>query len=185
MAQVPIETRLAVYGLDAAKLQLTDLQVEAGQELVLTNDDHHATNQFVTLTPKTINDVKSWIGTPDSAFAHPITPVTRPATVIPALQEFTAVQHTDLHSLSQSFVLGHSDTIAASQIPALNAWLVSINPQIFLFHYQDITVKAGATLTLASAVHVLFARNVTIEHTGRVVVKANHCKVDAARITGE
>ena len=148
-APVSVATRLKPFGLAAAKLQLTNnLEVPVNQTVVLDAADRKLAKQLTQLTPKTIDDLKAWMGVPDAAFAHPAAPVAHPMAVLPVHDAYVPEQSKTLHALARAYIFGDSRAVSRAQIPALNAWLVSIAGSIIIILYQDIHVAAGATLVV-------------------------------------
>ena len=49
MPQVPLATRLGVYGISPTSVQLADLDVPAGQQVILRADDAKLSRQTVKL----------------------------------------------------------------------------------------------------------------------------------------
>src|ERR1035437_8899233 len=111
---VSVATRLKPFGLAAAELQLTkDLEVPVNQTVVLDASDQKLARQLTQLTPKTINDLKAWIGVPDAAFAHPAAPVARPPmTVLPVHEAYTPEQSKTLHAVARDYIFGNSAAVS-------------------------------------------------------------------------
>ena len=168
MPQVPLATRLGVYGISPTAVQLTDLDVPAGQQVVLRADDAKLSRQTVKLVPKSIDDVKRWVGIPDAAFSLPsqphLQPVLRTALpvstnqptlthlqpvlepIMPVHEQYTPAEDATLRNLAASYVYGHTATVNAAQLPALNKWISVIAPFIPIILWNDIHVNAGCNV---------------------------------------
>jgi hypothetical protein len=183
--KVSLATRLKPYGLAAAKVQLTNnLEVPANQTVVLDAADQKLAQQLTRLTPKTIDDLKAWIGVPDAVFAHPATPVPPPTTILPVHDAYTPEQSTTLHAAARAYIFGNSAAVSPKQTPALNAWLGSIAGLISIITFQDIHVAAGATLVVNPSITVLFARYITIDRGGVIQIKCTYGGINCAGIKG-
>jgi hypothetical protein len=179
MPEVTLAARLKVYGLDPAKLAITNLEVPAGKEIVLRADDRKYAKQVQKLVPKDIADLKRWIGVPNAGFKKP---VLRPQPLIPARPKFTPTDGIALRKLAKQYVYGHSDSVSPDQLPALNKWLVQLAGYVVVFVLSDIHVAAGATLTVNAGVPILFANNITVEKGGKILMKATNAKIDCTGI---
>jgi hypothetical protein len=202
MPQISLETRLSALNLKAAAVNPTDLNVPANQQVVIDINNKTYAKNLTYLTPQTLDDVKQWLGIPDSAFAQaPVvgktiqprmvvapTRVANP-TVLPQIALQPGVEHSpadiaQLHSLASDYVYGNSVHVSASQIPALNAWIVAQKIKIPIFVFANINVAAGATLQVNVA--TLFAHYITVEHTGKIKLRGgSKTVIHAAGFTGK
>jgi len=204
MPQVPLATRLQVYGISPAAVQLTDLDVPSGQQVILKSDDAKLSKQTVKLVPKSIDDVKRWVGIADSAFSLPsqphLQPVLRTALpvstnqptlthlqpvlepIMPVHEQYTSAEDSTLRNLAASYVYGHTATVSAAQLPALNKWISVIAPYIPITLWNDIHVAAGATLVVYYS--ILFARYITIDHGGKIQMKITRSLINCAGVKG-
>lgn len=198
MADVPVGTRLKKYGIDEAKANLGNLTVTG--EYVLSASNQAVAKSLTQLHPATIDDVKTWIGSPNVpkvAQPHGVTAAAQALLprsgvsdfhqladiVKPLPAQLTAAHTAALFSAANQFVM--TDVPVEKEVVAnLNKWIATIKPIIIVFHFRDITVKAGSKLILATANSVLFANNITIEKTGKIVSKATVTKIDCAGIKG-
>jgi len=192
VAKVPVAAvsvsaaaRLKPFGLVATKVPLTNnLEVPVNQTVTLDAADQKLAKQVTRLTPKTIDDVKAWVGVPDAAFAHPVTPITTPSTVLPVHDAYTPDQTATLYAVARNYIFGHSSAVSPAQIPALNSWLKSIAGSINIILFQDIHVAANAKLVVNPSIAILFARYITIDQGGVIQIKCTHGSINCARITG-
>jgi hypothetical protein len=186
-ASVPVATRLKPFGLAPAHLQLTnDLEVPANQTVVLDAADPKYAKQVSQLTPKTIDDLKTWIGIPDTAFAQTAAPAPAeaPLTVLPVHEAYLPQQSAALYGVARNYIFGNSNVVSRTQVPALNAWLKSIAGSIKIILFQDIHVASGAVLVVNPSITVLFARYITIDQGGLIRVKCTHGGINCAGIKG-
>jgi hypothetical protein len=202
MPQISLETRLSALNLKAAAVNPTDLNVPANQQVVIDINNKTYAKNLTYLTPQTLDDVKKWLGIPDTAFAQAptsgrtiqprmvVTP-TRVAnpTILPQIALQPGAQHSpadivQLHSLASDYVFGNSAHVSASQLPALNAWIVAQKIKIPIFVFANINVAAGATLQVNVA--SLFAHYITVEHTGKIRLRGgSKTVIHAAGFTGK
>ncbi len=201
MPQIPIATRLQSFRLNAETVKPVDLNISPNQHVVLDTANTTFKNSLHYLTPQTIDDVKSWLGNPNSAFVR--TPAThtgappiavRPArvpapSVLPPVVLHPGVEHSareiaQLHSLANAYVYGHSENVSAAQLPALNAWIAGLKIKLPIFVFNNITVASGAVLDVK--VNALFANYITVEYTGRIKLRGgSKTVIHAAGFTGK
>jgi hypothetical protein len=185
MAQIPIGTRLAAYGLTEQQVQLADLRLERNQVLVVSRQDPTLGNRLIQLQPPTVQQAKEWIGVPDAALGHLQAPAV--AAPLPAIGKLGEVinpgEHAVLTTLAQHFVFRHSEAISPTLVPILNDWLQRVGHTIHFFAANDIHISAGARLVVAPDVFVIFARYITIEETATIVIQGNAAKIDCAGLT--
>jgi hypothetical protein len=195
MPQPTIETRLKAFNIDPAQITLTDLDIAANQTMLLTSTDTAHSGSIAFLEPKSVTDIKRWIGIPDQAFApekplpstgpvvmHPtIRPslIGRGRIVIPPLQAFHPDQVATIKNMARDFIYGHSGSISAAQVPALNKWLDIQKIRIPIFIFRDIHVASGAVLNVKGK--VLFANHITIDKGGLIKL-GNQSAIHAAGI---
>jgi hypothetical protein len=184
-APAPVAARLKTFGLSAAKLQLTNnLEVPMNQTVTLDASDQKLAAQLARATPKTIDDLKTWLGVPDAAFTQAAAPVARPMAVLPVHEAYTPDQSAALYGVARAYIFGNSAAVSQAQIPALNAWLASIAGSISIITFQDIHVAAGARLVVNPSITVLFARYITIDQGGVIQVRCTHGGINCAGIKG-
>jgi hypothetical protein len=202
MPQIPLETRLHAFKLSTETVKPVDLNVSPNQQVVLDTSNTTFKSSLTYLTPQTLDDVKAWLGTPNSAFARapvaanpgapPIavapTRVAHPTTLPPTVLQPSATHSVrdieQLHSLTRSFVFGNSETVSASQLPALNAWIAGLKIKLPIFVFANITVAAGAVLHVN--VNALFANYITVENTGQIKLRGGtKTAIHAAGFTGK
>ena len=181
---VPLATRLKPYGLDPTKLQLTNLAVGANQTVVLDSAEATYSKQIVKLVPQSIAELKAWIGVPDSAFAEVPKAVVRSVTVLPVEPTYTPQQAITLRAIAKDYVTGHSASVSAAQVPALNAWVKSVAPWLNIILFSNITVAAGAKLVVNASISLLFANDISIGKGGAIQLKCTQGRIDCASITG-
>src|SRR5437016_5217866 len=106
---VSVATRLKPFGLHSAKLQMTNLEVPANQTVVLDRADRKFAKQVVQLAPKTIDDLKAWIGVPDAAFvqAPAPAPIVHSMSILPVHDNYTLQESTTLHAVARDYIFGN------------------------------------------------------------------------------
>jgi hypothetical protein len=202
MAQIPIATRLQSFRLNAETIKPADLNISPNQHVVLDTGNTTFKNSLTYLTPQTIDDVKNWLGNPNSAFvrtptapqtgttpiAAPLTRVRDPSVLPPVIihpgMEHSAKEVEQLHALASTFVFGHSENVSAAQLPALNSWIAGLKIKLPIYVFNNITVAAGAVLDVR--VNALFANYITVEYTGRIKLRGgSRTVIHAAGFTGK
>lgn len=197
MPKIAIQTRLQALNLVESKIRPTNLDVAAKQTVVLDVKDPKLSAHVDYLEPKSIDDLKRWIGAPDSAFAHtgpavsplPIvlhSSVARNADlanhiVIQPTGTFHPVQVEALQTLTKNYLYGNSTLVSKAQIPAMNEWVLAQKIKIPIFIFADIHVASGAVLVLKN--RALFANYITIDKGG-LIKAGNQCVIHAAGVKG-
>jgi hypothetical protein len=191
MAEVSVADRLARYGLSERAGELSDMTLGRDQQVLVARENPFFADRVHQVRPESIDDLKQWIGTPDGSCCSDATGghvggLLPPAVVSSALgDERSADENRTMNSLAGAYVFGHSESVAATHLVALNEWLGSIKARINISLFQDIYVSAGATMSLAPSVHVLFARYITVENTGRIVLgTGSTTSIDCAGFRG-
>lgn len=197
MPQITLESRLKNFNIDPAQVNLVDLDVAADQTITLQSTDVAYRANVSYLEPKSITDLKRWIGIPDQAFAtipnlpsttpivvhrtiRPV-PAIRTGIVIPPLTAFHPDQVATIKTLARDFIYGQSASISAAQLPALNKWLDLQKIRIPIFLFRNIHVAAGAVLNVKGK--VLFANLITIDKGG-LIKMGNQSAIHAAGVKG-
>lgn len=184
-AVASVAARLKTFGLAAAKVQLTtNLEVPSNQTVVIDASDQKFMKQINRLTPTKIDDLKAWIGVPDEAFAGTPAVADRNRTVLPVHDAYTPELTASIRGVARDYIFGHSASVSAAQVPALNAWLKSVAGSINVVTFQDIHVAAGATLIVNPSITVLFARYITIDEGGVIKMRCNYAGINCAGIKG-
>lgn len=180
-------TRLTAYGLAEADAFPDSLVVPEGKTLTLSAP---AAGQkkagYVTLRPKTIDDVKRWIGVPDSVGKRRTFPPLQTSRLAfvggqAAGATLSKAQRVSLKDLADQYVNGDSSSLthySASISQILNKAFVN---GVFLL--QDVDVLPNAELKLAANLKVFTANNIRIWKGGRIRI-LGHMKVDCASIVG-
>lgn len=187
-AEIP--TRIATYGLTTGQVQplWTDLTVPDGKKVRLSrHSDTDVASHAKQLSPKTVADLKRIISVPDppvSAAAPRI--LKRPRVITSTLSpQITAEQHAALWGSAYNAIFGgKSGAVSISEIASVNKWLAVVNPRIWIWLYQDITVGENAQLVLAPDVSILFANDIVIEQGGQIICQGSIIKFDCASLTG-
>lgn len=181
---VTLAARLQRFNLEPANVQTNNLAVAANQTVVLDSADPTYAKQIVKLTPQNIDDLKNWIGVPDTAFANTPAPGPLPMTVLPIETTYTTAQSMDMRALASSYIFGHSASISPAQIPALNAWIKSSAAYIIVILFENITVASGARLVVNKSITTLFANDITIDKGGVIQLKNSTSGINCASIKG-
>lgn len=180
-------TRLAAYGLAEADAFSDSLVVPEGKSLTLSAPAAGQTKAgYVTLQPKTIDDVKRWIGVPDNVGKRRSFPAVQTSRLAFVGDEapgatLSKAQRVSLRDIADQYVNGDSSSlthysVSISQI--LNKAIIN-----GLFFLKDVDVLPNAELKLAANLKVFSANNIRIWKGGRIRI-LGHMKVDCASIVG-
>jgi hypothetical protein len=138
------------------------------------------------LYPKTIDDVKRWIGVPDTIGAKRSCGCSLPAG-IPGLESGSELRKQDdrvlrsAYALADEYVHGDSRRVAAYK-PILDMLVERSWINIFALR-QDIDIYKGAVFEVGSDIKVLWAAHIRIWKGGLLKVTGN-AKIDCLSITG-
>jgi hypothetical protein len=180
--------RLAVYGLQSKQPFDQPLTIPPDTRMRLSaervKEDHPA---LARLQPKTIDDVKKWIGVPDELGAKRACGCKLPA-ALPGVGSARELRQLDpnvlraLHEVADEYVHGDSRRVAAFK-PILD-YLVDRSWINIILLRPDIDIYGGAVLTVASNIKVLWAGNIRIWRGGLLKITGN-TKIDCLSITGD
>lgn len=179
--------RLAPYGIGWNQVLPGGLSVPPRKRLVLSTDRAQCKDTgYVYLEPKTMDDVKRWIGVPDEVAAKRVCPPPCPTMGSfvegsSELRNLTTEQVRALHEVGRTFVYGDSRRVAAHR-DTLSALLVDAII-IGVFVRKDIDIYPSAELVIGADVKVLWARHIRIWNGGALRVMGD-AKVDCVSITG-
>ncbi len=180
-----LERRAAVYGLTSKDLLDENLVVPAGRHVIIDGESIKQKG-VVSLTPKSIDDVKHWIGVPDETAAKgscckPPTAGIEAVASASDLRKQGAAAARNLRAVAAAYVNGDSRRVAA-YAPILSH-LLDRASIIGIFLRRDIDIHRGATLEIGRNNRVLFARHIRIWTGGRLLVRGD-AKIDCVTITG-
>ena len=182
------EERLTTYGLSPGKRSFPELRVPKGRTLNLQAHVMRKKVRVFPLKPKSIDEVKSWIGFVDSGLPSGFGqdfdrwpslkyPPSNSGSGLPEGDDYRA----GLKNVAKAYVHGDSKV--------LQSWknvldvIVTKLPPIVLVPFDDIVVEAGSTLKIGAGVDVLFGNRVIIKTGGKIVVDGN-IKIDCFSIRG-
>jgi len=186
MPQTTLAARLAVYGLSEKKVSLSDLRLERNEVRYLSGVDVNLSKQVVRLKPKTIHDLKSWIGVPDEAISQVASPSVQ---IVQPRAKFSGnvksvSNHPVFAASAKYFVFRDSRSINSRLVPILSKWIQEITPLIHMFLANDIHLSSGSQLVVTPDILLIFARNITIEPNASIRVQGTEMKIDCAKLVG-
>ncbi len=181
------ERRARVYGLQPADLFEHSLVIGPGKHVRLSGEGGESDRKaFVRLVPKSLDDVKRWIGVPDELGAKRVCGCDLPSGIqgVASAAEFrelgTTMRRT-AHTLAYEYVHGDSRRVAAYK-PVIDHILDrAVITGVFL--RQDIDIHKGAVLEVGSNIKILFARHIRIWKGGQLKITGG-TKIDCVSITG-
>lgn len=179
--------RLAPYGLEPDQVLNHSLIIPAGARMRLDAPNAKAGHPAVfRREPKSIDDVKRWIGVHDELGAKRACGCSLPS-ALPAAKSASDLRRADpavlqsLYGVADEYVNGDSRRVAAYQ-PILNQ-LVDRSWINFFMIRHDIDILNGSVLTVGSNIKVLWAANIRIWKGGLLKFVGN-AKVDCLSIVG-
>jgi hypothetical protein len=164
--------RLKVYGIEVRPDEIQPLRVPPGEKLALDADRYRDTRVFRLLKPRSINDLKRWIGAPDGAFGHDqprFGPVPR-VDVERLKDEPTQEVAGALRAIAREYVHGNAKAVAQYE-PALTRYLLASRAiAISIFFFNVVTINAGATLEIGKGSNVFVCDELRIHRDGTLLV---------------
>lgn len=182
------ESRLAVYGLAPSDVLDDPLVIGPCKHVRLSGyGDKMDHRGLVRLKPKSLDDVKRWIGVPDEVGAKRACGCEMPSAIrgggSPAeFRKLDVAMRRTMYDLAYEYVHGDSRRVAAYK-PHLN---VIVNRAVItgVFFRQDIDIYNGAVLEVGADIKILFARHIRIWVGGLLRITGD-AKIDCVSITGE
>ncbi|MGH2343975.1 MAG: hypothetical protein ACRDG4_02035 [Chloroflexota bacterium] len=169
-----VEERLAVYGLSHHQLKLSALTVRHRTTLdYRAYPDKHT---FSLLKPKSVNDLKKWVGIPDSAFGHdqprfgPFTEIATRRLESPV--SLTGSDGKAIQAIAREYIYGNAQSLSASQTELVNRYISLATDQIAvsIFYFTTVTIDDGAVLEIGNGSSVFFAEVLRIHRNGTLAV---------------
>ncbi|MGA2714742.1 MAG: hypothetical protein ABSG41_16705 [Bryobacteraceae bacterium] len=162
----------------------TDLTVAAGQTVDLSPTAAQYKQFYQQIHPQTIDQVRQVLGFSAASNAALLkaktTPVVRALSLKPiavaALQPTTAAAtlaatRISLYNAGAEYVSHPDPSSYSAWVPALNQYIAQSGAVLNVIGLQNITVNNGATLTISKDTHALYANNIVVHGTGRIVCK--------------
>ena len=187
-----LDERLKVYGLSPDQVQLENLTLGEGECFHLTQRADSRFGKAARQVPfKTVADLKSLIGVPDSVvqqycrcrFEPDLSETVPPG--FKSINETTPAQRETLRLAAKEYVHGNSESVIHYE-SALNQGVSIVNRSfITIFLFQDIIVERNATLTLDASVNVVFANKILVKLGGKIRALAPYVKYDCISAQGE
>ena len=179
---MPVIHRLTRYGLSAtAEEPAEPLVIPTNRTMVLDPllPDLFPHRQQLRYT--SILEIKAWLGRPDSAVAAPAKPAYT-SLPIQATSNLSAEQHAEMYRAFRGAVFGSTATLKSGLTKAVDEWLAIVQLPVWIWIYTDVVISAGASLVLSNGT-ILFANDITIEETGKIVA-GSFCGIDCSSIVG-
>jgi hypothetical protein len=185
---VSLQTRLALYGLERRQDRLADLRIESGQTVELDAADPSFAEHHARLKPRSLQDLKRWIGIPDDAVQvvqreedGVRTERREPICCAPHVaQPAILPENPDMQNNLHRYLFGHSSSIEDHHLRSMETFLSSESIAISIYVLRDIYIAKGARLVVPEKCQVLFARYITVETTGLLDLKATFARIDCA-----
>lgn len=189
---ISVADRLERFGLAARAAELKNLNVKAGAELRLSQQERRHANQIVTLQVKSAHDLKRWLGVPFSAIGQSKPAPAHPGGFVSSnspFLSFSSVPIPDPEASQQlaSYLLSNAkrgdETPAERQILArLDRMIIDAEISISIYLAADIHIEEGATLILDEKVQTLFGNHIILEDDSRIIMEGSFQQIDCARM---
>jgi hypothetical protein len=164
------------YGL-GDRVKPVDLTLERDQRVRLDRRVGREVPGYAELQPKTIGDLKRYIGTPDHVFGHelprfgPVPRLAGEAAKIPSdkadYAQVSVSTRAAIEAIANEYVQGNSASVSAYE-PLLNAYMSQAIIDIIIhgWFFNTVTIGPGAVLELGTTQTVLTASLLRVHITG-------------------
>jgi len=181
------EKRAAVYGLGVKDLHDVPLIIPPGKHVRLEPERGAGEPGYARLEPKSIDDVKRWIGVPDEIGAkrcgcHMLPPEVPGVASAGELRKLDTTTQRAIRDIANEYVNGDSRRVLAYK--PLLAHLIDRAYIVGVFLRQDIDIYNGSVLEIGKSVKILFARHIRIWRGGLLKISGN-AKIDCVSINGD
>lgn len=170
--------RLSTFGVTESAIQQTDLVVPAEQTVTLSATDAKSAVKPQILTTTNLDQLKTWIGVPDTLYTAKKLDVARvavPKAAAPTAA-VSAANLSDVHQAAYAYLFGQS-TLAASYKATIEKYFK--NFQIIFWPFYTITLNAGSTLVIGPGQNVLSAWKIIIHNGGKISAPHGNLKTSA------
>lgn len=171
---------LAPFRVKVEDIDWKALNVEAGQSVTVNARDNAFRKQIVNLKPKSIDDVREWVGIPQRSFSRRVTPEFGTIASLRPTVKIESATRRELYSVPRSAKLEVLDT------PQRHAFMNAA--QNLVFGKVSVTDAATPLFTAAKA-HILartfpffFAPNIYVYANSTLVIDPSIASVLALRI---
>lgn len=186
---------LAVYGLKADQLQ--SIKLEKGQHLVLDHKKYENKSHFTILKPTSLDDLKRWVGIPDSAWGHDqprFGLLPDPAAVAKMRADAKTAPNialrSEMNAIAREYIHGNSAAVKKAGFDAslqnqINALIP--NYVIPVFFYQVLEIMDGTSVTIGNGSSVFIVHTLILHPTGNLnIVGDVNCIIDTwVQLSGE
>jgi hypothetical protein len=141
--------RLKPYGLDG-RVEPRELVIERGDTTTLDFKRFHDRRSFVVLEPKSVDDLKRWVGAPDAAFLDDFARYGPPPTMRELSKPSSSLDpadHAAWRAIAREYIHGNSSVVSQHK-DVLDRQLAGFASQVAVFFFSVVTTNAGATLTI-------------------------------------
>jgi hypothetical protein len=162
----------------------TDLTVAEGQTVDLSPSAPNFKQFYQQIHPQTIDQVRQVLGFSVTSNAKllkaKIVPKVKTLSLKPiavtelqagAAADKLAATRVTLYNAGAEYVFHPDPSAYQAWVPALNQYIIQSGALLNVIGLQNITVNNGATLTISKNTHALYANNVVVHGTGRIVCK--------------
>jgi hypothetical protein len=166
-----------------------DLQVESGESVLLSPTSARFQAAYQQIRPQTIDQVRLVLGFSENAvkalqaagtatapaMATAGTTLRTLSAVIPAsdlvaTDATTRLQARDLaYQAAGAYITSPNPAHFSQMVPVLNQYLIDAKAILNIISLLNIDVADGATLTISKNTHALYANNIVIHGSGKIV----------------
>lgn len=169
---------------DDANAKRADIKVEAGECAVLSPDSARFRSYYKQVRPRTIDEVRHVIGlSAEAAKAAAEQGCCRPTAGLTSIPDAEDLDSKDdearfnarslAYQAAAQYISSPNPKSLGHWTPVLDKFLDVTKSVINVAFLQDIEVADGATLTISANTHAIYARNVVVHRTGRIVCQGS------------
>lgn len=162
----------------------TDLKLEEGESITLSPTSARFREHYKQFRPRKIDEVRKIIGlSEEAAKAAADQRCCRPSTALASIPE---AEHLDskedavrnqartlAYQASAEYIYSANPKHLTQWTPVLDRFLEVSQAVLNVAFLDDIEVADGATLTISRNTHAVYARNVLVHRTGKIVCQGN------------
>jgi hypothetical protein len=203
MPNVPItktdhlKSQMAKFGVKDDVSKIKNLVVPAGETHVISSVDPKErgvkwlSDVGYKLQPKSIADLKKWIGIPDEVAGRIVRPQGDPVPrmITPDLLANNKVARHEVMGAAlatgRAFITGDSRKISEAQIKSIDA-VLHIPDHIHVFPVlADVTIEHNANLVLAANINHMTCGDLIIKTGGKLTCRSSYTTVAAYAVKGK
>jgi hypothetical protein len=191
-----LKNELVKFGIKDDISKLKSLVVPAGETHMISSRDPKQrgvkwlSDVGYKLQPKSIVQMKKWIGIPDEIARQRVRPQVGPSRMVsPDLLESDRASRHEVMGAAiatgRDYITGDSSKISQAQVQAIDS-VLHITDHIHIFPvFMDVTIDHNATLVLGPDINSFHCGNLVIKTGGKMTCKSTYTAISAYSVKGK